>query len=250
MLHGLFLTIFFVKALLYYGSHVRISQLPFKIERSVVVLGFVSVPSGAFQSSYCYDRDCKHADCGFAIQDLTGPIWIAVSCSSINKYPSIQLNQKVMVTGTVHYQGNATAAQSILAVYPPPSSSAIKVLMKNNSIDIEPIHQSCREVNGTSQIVTVVGTVASGPRGDFSGLDPPQCKFSIDSPCFGYKYWLQGQGGAMLRVYFHLPPGTDFKNVNYAKGTKLRVTGFSGRYISPELNPRFSSDVRILRPNE
>mmetsp|Transcript_15133 Transcript_15133/g.22324 ORF Transcript_15133/g.22324 Transcript_15133/m.22324 type:complete len:247 (+) Transcript_15133:8-748(+) len=226
------------------ANRIPIDRLDSFFGKNVEVEGFVTVASGTFASSYCYDSNCTMSDCGFAMQDTSGGgIWVAFSCSS--SYAKVQIDNRVIVKGTVNLQGGGTSNETILAIFPVKKSSVMVV--KGESFNVLPIHQKIHEVSGTGQLIQVVGTVIHRMN-EVNGEDPPGCT----TDCYGYVIWLAGSSGSgsFVRVFFNAAPGTDFNqiNTNFTIGDRLKVIGMSGRYITPEIDPRFKADVTLLPP--
>mmetsp|Transcript_15132 Transcript_15132/g.22322 ORF Transcript_15132/g.22322 Transcript_15132/m.22322 type:complete len:247 (+) Transcript_15132:8-748(+) len=226
------------------ANRIPIDRLDSFFGKNVEVEGFVTVASGTFASSYCYDSNCTMSDCGFAMQDTSGGgIWVAFSCSS--SYAKVQIDNRVIVKGTVNLQGGGTSNETILAIFPVKKSSVMVV--KGESFNVLPIHQKIHEVSGTGQLIQVVGTVIQRVN-EVSGGDPTGCI----TGCYGFFIWLAGssRSGSFIRVFFNVAPGTDFNymNTNFTIGDRLKVIGMSGRYLVPEIDPRFKADVTLLPP--
>lgn len=224
------------------ATRTPIDRLDSFFGKSVEVEGFVTVASGTFASSFCFDSNCTSSDCGFAMQDTTGGgIWVAASCSS--SYTEVQIDDRVTVKGVVNLQGGGVSGEAIMAIFPKKRSSVVVAI--GGGFNVQPVLQKVHEVSGTGQLVQVVGTVVLAEN-EVNGADPPGCT----TACYGYIIWLRGStgSGSLIRVFLNTAPGTDFipKNMNVAVGTRLKVVGMSGRYITPEIDPRFMEDVTVL----
>jgi len=172
----------------------------------VTVQGTVSVPSGVFSSSF-FDE-------GFAVEDLTGGIYVSMADNL-----GLQYRQKATVTGTLADSGG-------LLVLIPTSDSAVSA--HGNGPDVIPVFVRTGAIGEATEglIVQVVGTVT---------------RTEPDLP-FGNKVFVN-DGSGEIRVYINLGSNIDFSQ--FAAGQHVSVTGFSGQFGDYEIDVRFPSDMHI-----
>jgi hypothetical protein len=174
----------------------------------VTIQGGVTVPSGAF-SSATFDQ-------GFAIQDLTGGIYVSVPASS---YP---LGARVRVTGTLADSfgllivvGSQTQRLPGATLFPP-----IPVRTGN--------------VGGWNEglLILNVGVITQPP-----GDDQP----------YGYRVYLN-DGSGEVQAFIHTTSGINPFALPWVQpGNGLLVIGFSGFFLDhAEIDPRFPRDFRRL----
>jgi hypothetical protein len=173
----------------------------------VTVEGTVTVPSGLFSSGGSLDQ-------GFAIQDRTGGIYVSVATNL-----GLTLRQRVLVTGKL-----AQSNGFLLLV--PTSTGDVEVRGKGPGI--EPTWLRTGSVGSANQglLVRVVGVI-TGPLAP----DPP----------FGTQLVVD-DGSGPVRIFVNTSTGIDLTGL--APGQLLSVTGLSDEFDTPEIDPRFQSDLR------
>ncbi len=176
----------------------------------VTVMGSVTVPSGTFSSSF--------GDEGFAIQDATGGIYVSVADNL-----DIKLQQRVEVTGVL------TESSGLLTVVPAADSD---VTVLGRGFKVRPHWERTGNVGPANQglLVFVVGII-TGP------IEP--------DPPFGSKFNVT-DGSGLIRIFINTSSGIDISTL--APGQLLSVTGFSSAFDTPEIDPRFQSDLHQPLP--
>lgn len=175
----------------------------------VTVLGTVSTPSGAFNSSF--------GDNGFGLEDLFAGIYI-----SIQDNPSVAPPQLATVTGTL-------ADQSGLLVIIPDDDAAVATF--GRGLPVVPRRVRTVDVDAQTQglIVQVHGTIVDGP--------------NDDAP-YGFKF-LVDDGSGPISIYINT--ATDIAMSSLALGDEVRITGFSSYYVDhDEIDPATHGDVVVL----
>ncbi len=155
---------------------------------TVVVEGWVTVPSGLFASASLQDK-------GFAIQDVTGGIYIRLDDDL-----GIHLNQQVRVTGTLAQSSNIRFVRA--------EASGIELLPSS------PLLIATGEVGDATEgrIITVAGVVT----GIFAAMTFGVPQFSVDD------------GSGEVAVFVHASTGINpFEIPFIAVGARVRVTGFT-----------------------
>jgi hypothetical protein len=175
----------------------------------VTIDGTVTTPSGDFASSF-FDE-------GFAVQDLTGGIFVSLQTDI-----HVGLRAQARVTGALADSGG-------LLILVPVDTSDVKIHGKG--LNVEPILVPTGFIGELTEgrIVEVVGTI-----------DQPVVN---DLP-FGYKIFVN-DGSGEIRIFINLGTGIDVSG--FAQGQRVSVTGFSGQFGDYEIDPRFPSDIRIER---
>lgn len=175
----------------------------------VTVEGSVTVPSGDFASSF-FDE-------GFAVQDRTGGIYVSMADNL-----GLRVRQRARVTGTLADSGG-------LLILVPASDG--DVMVRGRTGEVEPLFVATGSIGEATEgkIVEVVGTI-----------DQPVVS---DLP-FGYKIFVD-DGTGEIRVFVNLGTGIDVSQ--FHEGQRVRVIGFSGQFIDYEIDPRFPSDIRVVR---
>jgi hypothetical protein len=173
----------------------------------VTVEGSVTVPSGLFSSGGTLDQ-------GFAIQDRTGGIYVSVATNL-----DLTLRQRVQVTGQL-------AASNGLLILVPASTGEVEVQGRGRRV--EPLWVRTGRVGAPNQglLVRVVGVITQPVM-----PDPP----------FGSQV-LVDDGSGPIRIFVNTSTGIDVSGL--APGQLLSVTGFSSEFDTPEIDPRFQSDLR------
>ena len=174
----------------------------------VTVAGSVTVPSGLFSSGGSLDQ-------GFAIQDRTGGIYVSVATDL-----GLTLRQRVLVTGQL-----ADANGFLLLV---PASTGDVEVVRGRGPNVRPLWLRTGAVGAANQglLVRVVGviTLPLAP-------DPP----------FGTQVVVD-DGSGPVRIFVNTSTGIDVSGL--APGQLLSVTGLSDEFDTPEIDPRFQSDLR------
>jgi hypothetical protein len=174
----------------------------------VTVEGSVTVPSGLFSSGGSLDQ-------GFAIQDRTGGIYVSVATNL-----GLTLRQRVLVTGQL-----ADANGFLLLV---PASTGDVEVVRGRGPRVRPLWLRTGAVGAANQglLVRVVGviTLPVAP-------DPP----------FGNQVVVD-DGSGPVRIFVNTSTGIDVSGLG--PGQLLSVTGLSDEFDTPEIDPRFQSDLR------
>jgi hypothetical protein len=173
----------------------------------VTVEGSVTVPSGLFSSGGTLDQ-------GFAIQDRTGGIYVSVATNL-----GLTLRQRVLVTGQL-------AAANGFLILVPASNGDVEV--RGRGPGVRPLWLRTGSVGPANQglLVRVVGTITQP-----LAPDPP----------FGTQVVVD-DGSGPLRIFVNTSTGIDLSGL--APGQLLAVTGLSDEFDTPEIDPRFQSDLR------
>jgi hypothetical protein len=173
----------------------------------VTVEGSVTVPSGLLSSGGSLDQ-------GFAIQDHSGGIYVSVATNL-----GLKLRQRVLVTGKL------ADANGLLILVP---ASTGDVEMRGRGPRIRPLWLRTGSVGAANQglLVRVVGVITQPV-----APDPP----------FGNQVVVD-DGSGPLRIFVNTSTGIDVSGL--APGQLLSVTGLSDEFDTPEIDPRFQSDLR------
>ncbi|HVR06443.1 MAG TPA: hypothetical protein VMW75_00220 [Thermoanaerobaculia bacterium] len=173
----------------------------------VTVEGAVTVPSGLLSSGGSLDQ-------GFAIQDRTGGIYVSVATNL-----GLTLRQRVQVTGAL------AAANGFLILVP---ASAGDVEVRGRGPRVKPLWLRTGSVGPANQglLVRVVGVITQPV-----APDPP----------FGNQVVVD-DGSGPVRIFVNTSTGIDVSGL--APGQLLSVTGLSDEFDTPEIDPRFQSDLR------
>lgn len=173
----------------------------------VTVEGSVTVPSGLFSSGGSLDQ-------GFAIQDRTGGIYVSVATNL-----GLTLRQRVLVTGQL-------ADSNGFLILVPASTGDVEV--HGRGPRVEPVWLRTASVGPANQgmLVRVVGVIIQPV-----APDPP----------FGNQVVVD-DGSGPIRIFVNTSTGIDVSGL--APGQLLSVTGLSDEFNTPEIDPRFQSDLR------
>lgn len=176
----------------------------------VTVEGSVTVPSGLFSSGGSLDQ-------GFAIQDRTGGIYVSVATNL-----GITLHQRVLVTGQL------AASNGLLLLVP---ASPADVDVRGHGRRVRPLFLRTGSVGAANQglLVRVVGVITQPV---------------LPDPPFGNQL-LVDDGSGPIRIFVNTSTGIDVSG--FAPGQLVSVTGFSDEFDTPEIDPRFQSDLRVAR---
>lgn len=174
----------------------------------VTVEGSVTVPSGLLSSGGTLDQ-------GFAIQDRTGGIYVSVATNL-----GFTLRQRVLVTGQL------AQANGFLILVPASTGDVTEV--RGHGPVVRPLWLRSGSVGPANQglLVRVVGTITQP-----LAPDPP----------FGTQVVVD-DGSGPLRIFVNTSTGIDLSGL--APGQLLSVTGLSDEFDTPEIDPRFQSDLR------
>src|SRR5579862_915601 len=174
----------------------------------VTVEGSVTVPSGLLSSGGTLDQ-------GFAIQDRTGGIYVSVATNL-----GLTLRRRVLVTGQL------AQANGFLVLVPASTGDVMEV--HGRGPVIRPLWLRTGSVGPANQglLVRVVGTITQP-----LAPDPP----------FGIQVVVD-DGSGPLRIFVNTSTGIDVSGL--APGQLLSVTGLSDEFDTPEIDPRFQSDLR------
>ena len=173
----------------------------------VTVEGSVTVPSGLLSSGGTLDQ-------GFALQDRTGGIYVSVQTNL-----GLTLRQRVLVTGQL-------ASSNGFLILVPASTGDVEV--HGRTPTVRPIWLRTGSVGPANQglLVRVVGTITQP-----LAPDPP----------FGTQVVVD-DGSGPLRIFVNTSTGIDLSTL--APGQLLSVTGLSDEFQTPEIDPRFQTDLR------
>jgi hypothetical protein len=176
----------------------------------VTVEGLVTVPSGLLASGGTLDQ-------GFAIQDRTGGIYVSIAINL-----GLTLRQRVKVTGQL-----ADSNGFLVLV----AASPDDVEVRGRGPMVEPLRLRTGDVGAANQglLVRVVGQI-TGPLAP----DPP----------FGTQVVVD-DGSGPVRIFVNTSTNIDLSAL--APGQLLSVTGLSDAFFTPEIDPRFQSDLREPR---
>lgn len=177
----------------------------------VTVEGSVTVTSGTFSSSM--------ADQGFAIQDLTGGLYV-----SLSENLKLEIQRRVRVTGTVGDDGAG------LLVLRPASKEAIEIFPGGSPV--KPGKAATGSVNEETEglIVEVTGTISQP---------------IVDDRPYGYKVFVN-DGSGETQVFIAVSTGVDPSQIPFLKqGSALTAVGYGGQYKSQyEVLVRARDDIR------
>jgi len=173
----------------------------------VTVKGSVTVPAGAFASSF-FDE-------GFAVQDQTGGIYVSTP-DNLGVAP----REKATVTGQL------ADSFGLLILVP---ASAGDVVAHGKGPQVEPLWVATGGIGEATEglIVRVVGTIVQPVESDLP---------------FGYKV-IVDDGSGPIRVFVNTTTGIDVSGL--AQGQVIAATGFSGQFIDYEIDPRFPADIEV-----
>jgi len=176
----------------------------------VTVAGSATTPSGAFESSF-FDK-------GFAIQDLTGGIYVSLQTDL-----GVTVRRQARVTGTLQDNGFG-----LLLLVP---ASAADVTLQGTGRKVLPLWLPTGVVSEATEgrLVRAIGTLTRGPESDGQ---------------YGDKFFIN-DGSGELTIFVNTQTGIDLSGL--AVGQIVSVTGFSGQFETHyEIDPRFPADVVVL----
>jgi uncharacterized protein YdeI (BOF family) len=174
------------------------------LDTVVTVEGSVTVPSGVFASSF-FDE-------GFAIQDLTGGIYVSMADNL-----GLRFRQEARVTGTL------TDIGGLLVIVPLSDGS---VSTRGVGLPVLPLPSRTGAIGEATEgrIVLIAGRITR--------LE--------DDGEFGQKVFVN-DGSGEIRVFINTGAGISVAGL--APGQFVFVTGFSGQFIDYEIDPRFPTDL-------
>jgi hypothetical protein len=174
----------------------------------VTVEGSVTVPSGVLSSGGSLDQ-------GFAIQDRTGGIYVSVATNL-----GLTLRERVLVTGKL-------ADSNGFLILVPASTGDVEV--RGRGREVRPLWLRTGNVGAANQglLVRVVGVITQPV-----APDPP----------YGNRVVVD-DGSGPIRIFVNTSTGIDVSGL--APGRLLSVTGLSDEFDTPEIDPRFQSDLRL-----
>ncbi|HEY0782683.1 MAG TPA: hypothetical protein VGE98_09530 [Thermoanaerobaculia bacterium] len=180
------------------------------IGSTVTVDGTVSVPSGTFSSSF--------SDEGFAIQDRSGA----------GIYVSTTDNLGLGLKTRVHVTGVLQDSNGLLTLVPASSSDVtVKDHGRGPTFPGRFVRTGNVGPRNQGSIVTIVGKVTEAVMADGTFGS----KLSVDD------------GSGPVRVFLNTSANIDSSKLTV--GALVRITGFSGAFDTPELDPRSQRDIRI-----
>jgi len=175
---------------------------------TVTIKGTVTVPSGAFASSF-FDQ-------GFAVQDKSGGLYVSLQTNI-----GVEIRDQVEVTGVVQVSFG-------LLVLVPTDPEAIK--LKGHGRRVQPT-------------VVRTGTVGESTEGLLVGVDGVITEGPINDLPFGYKFFMDDGSGA-VQIFVNLETGIDVSELGV--GQHVRVIGFSSQFDTHyEIDPRQPSDITV-----
>lgn len=155
-------------------------------------------------------------DAGFAIQDATGGIYVAADGSA----PRLSPGERVRVEGRVG------ATHGLVSITP----AAVRRIGSGRVPKPRRVRTGAVGAGNEGRLVVVQGVAA-----DSASADPP----------YGHKLRVDDGSGA-VQVFFPAGAGS-FALWRVRAGTRVRVTGFSGRFEGiREVIPRSAADLAIL----
>ncbi|HRC85524.1 MAG TPA: hypothetical protein PK413_07945 [Thermoanaerobaculia bacterium] len=175
---------------------------------TVTVEGSVSTPSGAFNSSFF--------DLGFAIQDLTGGIFISLQTDL-----GVAPRARARVTGVL-------ADSFGLRILVPADPSDVQVRPGGPKVRPQLVRTAAVGEATEGRIVRVAGTLVQGPESDLP---------------FGYKFFVD-DGSGPVQIFVNLETGIDVSTLSV--GQVVVVTGFSSQFDTHyEIDPRSPADIVV-----
>lgn len=179
---------------------------------AVTVTGNVTVPSGVFGSA--------NLDAGFAIQDVTGGIYITTDTPQ-----PLRLGETVQVTGQLQDDGHGQRTLQLTDWY----------RSQRPILPMSPLATSAEQAGKflDGQLVTVTGQIAK-PLKD-------------DAP-YGDRLWIQDETGE-IQIYMPKSTGIAPAELAFLKvGQSIQVTGLSSQYDdNDEVMPRSRADIVAIQ---
>lgn len=175
----------------------------------VTVQGPATTPSGAFESSF-FDK-------GFAIQDLTGGIYVSLQTDL-----GVTVRRQVRVTGTLQDNG-----YGLLLLVP---ASPSDVQLQGTGRKVLPLWLPTGVVGEATEgrLVRSIGVLT---------------RLEGDQP-YGEKFFIN-DGSGELTIFVNNQTGIDLSGL--AVGQIVSVTGMSSQFDTHyEIDPRFPADVVVL----
>lgn len=175
----------------------------------VTIEGSVTVPSGAFKSSF--------DDEGFVIQDMSSGIYVSVH-TNLN----LAIRQRVRVTGKLA----ETNAQFRIV-----EAEASSIEVRDRGKEVKPKAVSPGQVNEQTlgQLVEVTGTISNPV---------------VSIAPFGFRFAIN-DGNSEAVVY--VSTSTKITQGNLQQGQRISVTGIGGQFKGQyQIYPRFPADIKLL----
>lgn len=176
----------------------------------LTIRGVVTVAAGAFASS-TFDQ-------GFALQDETGGIYVAIA-----ENPGLTVGSRARVTGSTGDDGYGLTVFRVAAV--------TDVLPAKGASKPVPRPVATGDVSEATEgvLLEVSGIVTRGPTNDMP---------------YGYSVFVD-DGSGETQVFIPASTGVNPFRIPFVNiGKRIRVTGFGGQYQSQyEVLPRFRSDI-------
>jgi uncharacterized protein YdeI (BOF family) len=175
----------------------------------VTVDGSLTVPSGAFSSSF-FDQ-------GFAIQDHTGGIYVSVA-DNLGFTPRLQ----VRVTGQLA------------------DSFGLLILIPSDPDDIKP-HGHGPKVE---PLPVTTGAIGEATEGKLVKVQATITQPVTNDLPFGFII-VVNDGSGPVNIFVNASTGIDVSSLH--TGQTIKVTGFSGQFSDHfEIDPRFQDDIKVV----
>jgi uncharacterized protein YdeI (BOF family) len=173
---------------------------------TMTIEGSVTVPSGAFKSSF--------SDDGFALQDSSGGIYV-----SLHTNLGLRVGRRVRVTGKL------VLSNGLLRIE---AAGARAVKVRGRGPQVQPLMVKTGQVDETTEgrLLKVTGTITRS--------------VVADAP-YGFRLFVD-DGTGELQVYVSTSSKIDLNGLQ--PGQRVTVTGIGGHYKDHyELDPRFPADI-------
>ena len=177
----------------------------------VTVAGFVTTPSGAFESSF-FDQ-------GFGLQDHTAGIYVSLQTDL-----GVAPRRRAQVTGTLQDSFG-------LRILVPADPDEVRLTGTGPLIQPKFLQTSAIGEATEGLLVKVVGTITQAP--------------SSDLP-FGFKFFVD-DGSGEVQIFVNVQTGIDVSG--FSVGQLVSVTGFSSQFDTHyEIDPRRPADIVVATP--
>lgn len=175
----------------------------------VTIEGSITVPSGAFKSSFNDD--------GFVIQDMSSGIYVSTHANL-----SLAVRQRVRVTGKL---AETNAQFRIVEA----EASAIEVRGRGQEVKPEPIPTNKVNEQTLGHLIKVTGTISNA----VVSIAPFGFRFTVDD----------GSGEAVVYV----STSTKIAKEDLQQDRRVSVTGIGGQFKGQyQIYPRFPADIKLL----